>query len=62
MKLFGFDDAGVPSRKSARLHFGRGSLPCHPEVADAPEPPPKSPTRQSRYGDGARLRLSSEGG
>jgi hypothetical protein len=30
-----------------------GPAPRHSQVADAPEPPPKSPTRQSRYGDGA---------
>ncbi len=31
--------------------------PSDSEIADAPEPPPKSPTRQRRYADGARLRL-----
>ena len=32
------------------LRRRRKRPPCHSEVADAPEPPPKSPTRQSRTG------------
>src|SRR6266540_3933811 len=57
--------SSAPLLTSARrpLRFARPDRgTCHSEVADAPAPPPKSPTRQSRYGDGARLRRSSEGG